>query len=57
MAISQVDVELHDSAPVYSVRRFGDEVIRPSRLGFVLTDGSQLTSNFKIVAVRAQLAR
>jgi alpha-glucosidase len=49
--IIEVDFDLQDSAPKYSVRRFGDEVIRPSRLGFVLTDGSQLTSNFKIVSV------
>lgn len=36
---------------MYSVRRFGKEVIRPSRLGFVLTDGSQLTSNFEIHSI------
>lgn len=49
--ILAVDVDLHDSSPMYSVRRFGHEVIAPSKLGFVLTDGSQLTSNFRIVNV------
>jgi len=48
--IIEVEVDLDNSAPFYAVRRFGGEVIGRSRLGFVLTDGSQLTTNFKIVS-------
>ena len=46
----EVEFSLVDSAPSYVVRRFGKEVIRPSRLGFELINCNSLDANFKVVA-------
>jgi alpha-glucosidase len=46
----EVELKLVDGEPVYLVRRFGQEVIRPSRLGFLLSDAAPLTQNFEIVS-------
>lgn len=47
----EVDFHFWDSSPRYSVRRFGQDVIGSSKLGFVMSDGSQLHSGFKVVDV------
>ncbi|HEY4234118.1 MAG TPA: glycoside hydrolase family 97 protein [Lacipirellulaceae bacterium] len=44
----EVVFSLRDGAPTYSVKRFGAELIRPSRLGFQLADAEPLDGNFAI---------
>jgi len=46
----EVEVSLRDGEPSYVVRRFGAEVLRPSRLGFLLSDAPPLAQNFEIVS-------
>ncbi|MDP8993662.1 MAG: glycoside hydrolase family 97 protein [Pseudomonadota bacterium] len=46
-----LSVELHidnDGRPAYSVRRFGAEIIAPSRLGFMLLNAPKLERNFQL---------
>ena len=49
----EFDVWLQDEGtPVYAVRRFGDDLVRPSRLGFLLAEGKPLSTNFKMVGIK-----
>jgi alpha-glucosidase len=47
----EVEFYLHDGTPYYMVRRFGDEVIRGSQLGFVLSGAAPLTCNFALESI------
>jgi alpha-glucosidase len=44
----RVDFALTDGVPTYSVSRFGRELIRQSRLGFLLEDAASLDANFRL---------
>lgn len=46
--VNQITFELIDGVPYYSVQRFGIDVIKPSRLGFVLRDQPDLKDGFVI---------
>ena len=52
----EVEISLRDGEPVYSIRRFGTKLVRPSRLGFLLADAAPLTENFEIVSVEQDSA-
>lgn len=47
----EVEFDLRNAVPTYIVRRFGNEIIRPSQLGFVLSNGRPLTGNFEIESI------
>jgi alpha-glucosidase len=47
----EVALALDDGVPVYSVRRQGAELVRPSRLGFRLADAPPLDGNFAMASV------
>ena len=38
-----------DGVPVYSVARLSETVIKPSRMGFILKDNTNLTENFELI--------
>lgn len=42
---------LSDGKPFYTVQKNGKEIIKPSHLGFVLSFGDSLCSNFKVTSV------
>ena len=46
----QVSFMLDDGAPFWRVRRFGGDVIKPSKLGFVLDQGVRLDRNMVVVS-------
>ena len=48
----RVDFALRDGVPTYSVSRFGRELIRQSRLGFLLEDASSLDTNFRLESAK-----
>lgn len=48
--ILQVTFTLEDGTPSYQVHRFGREVIRPSRLGFLLKQAPHLDGGFTLVS-------
>ncbi|MCB0289563.1 MAG: glycoside hydrolase family 97 protein [Calditrichaeota bacterium] len=48
--ILQVTFTLEDGAPSYQVLRFGREVIRPSRLGFMLKQAPHFDRGFSLVS-------
>ncbi len=53
--ILQVSFTLENGAPHYSVTRFGREVIKPSKLGFILKNGNSLEGGFTIASSDKQL--
>ncbi len=53
--ILQVSFTLENGAPHYSVTRFGREVIKPSKLGFILKNGNSLEGDFTIASSDKQL--
>jgi len=48
----QVDFAINDGVPSYSVSRFGRELVRPSRLGFLLEDAPSLDTNFRLESAK-----
>ena len=53
--ILQVSFTLENGAPHYSVTRFGREVIKPSKLGFILKNDISLEDGFTIASSDKQL--
>jgi len=53
--IIQVSVQLKHGEPYYQVFRFGKEIIKPSRLGFILKNEPPLMRNFKISSIDSSL--
>lgn len=49
-AIQTITFELKNGEPLYSVQRFGRDVISKSALGFELQDGIQLRSGFSVIS-------
>jgi alpha-glucosidase len=47
----EAELVLRNHAPIYTIRRFGAEVIRPSQLGFVLSGDRPLTTDFEIESI------
>jgi alpha-glucosidase len=48
--IVELSFSLQDGAPFYRVTRFGREVIKPSRLGFILEGSPPLADGFKVAS-------
>ena len=51
--INQIHFELVDGQPVYSVTRFGRDVVKPSPMGFVLQDLPDFYEGFEVTDVAA----
>jgi alpha-glucosidase len=48
--IVEVEFSLQNGAPTYAVKRFGAEIVRPSRLGFELQDAAPLVGHFSVAS-------
>ncbi|MCU7504293.1 MAG: glycoside hydrolase family 97 protein [Ignavibacteria bacterium] len=48
--IVQLSFYIRDGVPYYSIKRFGREVIKPSRMGFILKDMQSLDKDFRITS-------
>jgi alpha-glucosidase len=49
--VNSVTVEIRDGVPFYSVQRFGQLIVAPSRLGFELQDGHHLRDGFSVSSI------
>jgi len=54
-AVLQLSFKLENGAPAYQVKRFGRDMIKSSKLGFILKNAPPLAWNFKIVSTEKQL--
>ncbi len=54
---NEVAFELRNGRPFYSIRRFGDELIRPSQLGFTLVSEAPLSGGFEVEKAERSLSR
>ncbi|HEX2962877.1 MAG TPA: glycoside hydrolase family 97 protein [Ignavibacteriales bacterium] len=48
--VVELSFSLKDGVPYYSVKRFGRDVLKPSRMGFILKDIQSLDKDFKITS-------
>lgn len=53
--INQIHFELVDGRPVYSVTRFGRDVVKPSPMGFVLQDIPDFDEGFEVTDVATNM--
>ena len=54
-AVLQLSFKLENGTPTYQVKRFGWDVIKSSKLGFIFKEAPPLAWNFKIVSTEKQL--
>ncbi len=46
--VNKIQFEIQKGAPVYSVTHNGSQVVNPSKLGFIFTEGDMFNSGFKV---------